>query len=135
MSVKKGYIKNKSTKKIQKFMYNPSDFSDDVSTSFGEISPPGSSYPKFQYISGDSKVLSVDLYITGKASEVKSQLNFIEAFRPKRGTKFSKPPVLIFAMGDYVLEGIVASISRKFTKFDKNLKATEVTVTLKIKEI
>lgn len=134
-TVKKGYIKNKDTGKVKSFLYNPSDFSDSKSTTFGEISAPGSSYPRFQYINGGARTVSFDVYVRGKASEVNSHLNFLEEFLPKRGTKFSKPPILIFAMGSYVKECILQDIGRNFTRFDNNLNATEVTVSLKLTEV
>lgn len=134
-SVKKGYIKNKDTKKVKSFLYNPSEFSDNKSTSFGEISAPGSSYPKFQYISGGARTISVNVYVQGSASTVQSHLDFLEGFLPKRGSKFSKPPILIFAMGSYVKECILTDLDRSFTRFDKNLKPIEVTVGLKLTEV
>lgn len=129
--VQKGYIKNNNTNVVKNFMYNPSDFSDDIGVTFGELSSPGSSYPLFQYISGDARTISVNVYLNGKASDVADFKNFMEDFLPQsaRG-RFNKPPVMTFAMGSYVKKCILSKYSRNFTKFDSNLEPTEMTLSL-----
>lgn len=132
---KKGYIKNKTTGEVKSFLYNPSDFSDSRSVNFAEISSPGSSYPKFQYVSTGARTFTLNLYLTDtKKGTVADYLTFIEKFLPK-GSKFSKPPVLVFAMGTDVRECLLQSLDRSFTDFDANLNKKEVTLSLSLVEI
>ena len=134
-ATKKGYIKNKSTGKVKEFLFNPESLSDGRSVSFNEISSPGSSYPRFQYIKGDARSLSLSLFLRDtKKGTVKDYLNFLEGFLPS-GNRFSKPPVLIFAMGSDVRECILTDYQRSFEEYDKNLNPTQVTVTLSLTQL
>ena len=131
-ATKKGYIKNKKTGKVKEFLFNPESVSDSRSVSFNEISSPGSSYPRFQYIKGEARSLSLNLFLRDtKKGTVKDYLSFLEGFLPT-GSKFSKPPVLIFAMGSDVRECILTDLQRNYEMYDKNLNPTQVTVTLSL---
>ena len=134
-ATKKGYIKNKSTGKVKEFLFNPESISDSRSVSFNEISSPGSSYPRFQYVKGEARSLSLNLFLRNtKKGTVKDYLDFLEGFLPKGG-RFSKRPVLIFAMGSDVRECILTDYQRTFEEYDKNLNPTQVTVTLSLTQI
>lgn len=132
---KKGYIKNKTTGEVKSFLYNPSDFSDSRSVNFSEISSPGSSYPKFQYVSTGARTFTLELYLTDTSKgTVADYLTFIEKFLPT-GAKFNKPPILVFAMGTDVRECLLQQLDRNFTDFDENLNKKEATLTLSLIEI
>ena len=129
---KKGYIKNKSTGEVKNFLFNPSSYSDSRDVTFNEISAPGSSYPKFQYVNAGARTLSLQLFLRDtKKGTISSYLDFLEKFLPK-GSKFSKPPVAIFVMGSDVRECIITQMTRDYTEFDSNLKPKEVIVTLSL---
>lgn len=131
----KGYIKNKSTGEVKRFLFNPSDFSDSRSVNFSEISAPGSSYPKFQYVSTGARTFSLTLYLANTTKgTVADYLAFLEKFLPT-GSRFSKPPILIFAMGTDVRECLLQTLDRSFTDFDTNLNKKEATVSLSLVEI
>lgn len=131
----KGYIKNKTTGEVKRFLYNPSDFSDSRSVNFSEILAPGSSYPKFQYVSTGARTFELVLYLSNtNKGTVQEHLTFLEQFLP-RGSRFSKPPILIFAMGTDVRECLLQTLDRSFTDFDSNLNKKEATVTLSLVEI
>ena len=133
--VKKGYLKNKNTGEVKSFLYNPTGFTDDQAINFSEISSPGSSYPKFQYVNTGSRSFSLELFLANTSkSTVQEYLNFIDKFVPK-GARFNKPPVLIFAMGTDVRECILTGVSRNFTDFNANLDKTRATVTLSLVEL
>lgn len=133
---KKGYIKNKNTGVVKSFLYNPETYSDSRATIFSEIGSPGSSYPSFQYVKGGARNLTLDLFLTDtKNGTLKSYLDFLEGFLPKRGNKFSKPPILVFAMGKDVRECIVSQLDRSFEEFNSNLDPTKVMVTLTLIEL
>lgn len=131
----KGYIKNKTTGEVKNFLFNPSDFSDSRSVNFSEISAPGSSYPKFQYVSAGARSFSLVLYLVDTAKgSVQDYLTFLEGFLPK-GNRFNKPPILIFAMGTDVRECLLQTLDRSFSDFDANLNKKEATVTLSLVEL
>lgn len=132
-ALQKGYLKNKSNGKVRRFLYNPESISDTRSVTFSEISAPGSSYPKFQYVSTGARTMTLDLFLSNtKYGTTKDYLKFIEEFLPK-GKRFSKPPILVFAMGTDVRECLVTSVDRTFTDFDpKTLEVTRANVTLQL---
>lgn len=129
---KKGYIKNKSTGEVKNFLYNPSGYSDSRAVVFSEISSPGSSYPRFQYVKTGARTMTLELFLNNnKNGTVTDYLKFLEKFLPK-GKKFQKPPILIFAMGSDVRECILTQLDRSFVEFDKNLNPTTATVSLSL---
>lgn len=77
--------------------------------------------------------MSVDLFLCDtKNATAEQYLTFLDKFLPS-GNKFSKPPVLIFAMGERVKECILTQIDRTFTEFHpKTLNVTKATVTLSL---
>ena len=129
---KKGYIKNKTTGEVKRFLYNPSGYSDSRAVVFSEISSPGSSYPKFQYVKTGARTMTLELFLSNtKSGTVTDYLTFLEKFLPK-GSQFQKPPICIIAMGSDVRECIITQLDRTFTDFDKDLTPTMVTVSLSL---
>lgn len=128
----KGYIKNKSTGEVKKFLYNPSGISDSKAVTFSEINAPGSSHPKFQYVNTGARTLTLELFLSDSPlGTTRDYLKFLEQFMPK-GERFNKPPVLVFAMGNDVRECIVSQLDRTLTDFDENLNVTRATVSLSL---
>lgn len=129
---KKGYIKNKTTGEVKNFLYNPSGFSDSRAVTFSEISSPGSSYPKYQYVKSGARTMTLDLFLSKtKKGTVSDYLKFLEKFLPT-GAKFQKPPIMIVALGSDVRECILTQLDREFTDFDTELNPTMVTVSLSL---
>lgn len=133
---KKGYIKNKTTGAVKPFMYNPEGISDSRATEFSEISSPGSSYPRFQYVKTGARTFNLELFLTTSSKgTVKDYFKFIDGFQPK-GSRFSKPPVLIFVMGSDVRECIVTQVNRSITEFNSaNLEPTKAVVSLALTQL
>lgn len=129
---KKGYIKNKTTGEVKNFLYNPSEYSDSRAVTFSEISSPGSSYPKFQYVKTGARTMTLELFLSNtKNGTVSDYIKFLEKFLPT-GSKFQKPPIMIIAMGSDVRECILTQLDRNFVDFDSNLNPTTVTVSLSL---
>lgn len=128
----KGYIKNKSTGEVKRFLYNPETIGDSRQINFAEISAPGSSYPKFQYVNSGARTMTLDLFLSDtKNGTARDYIKFLDKFLPK-GSRFQKPPILIFAFGTDVRECIVTSMDRTFTEFDSNLNVTRAEVSLQL---
>lgn len=129
-ALKKGYIKNKTTGEVRSFLFNPSTITDSRQINFSELSAPGGSYPSFTYVNSGARNLSVDLFLCDTlTTTTKSYLDFLEGFLPN-SAKFTKPPVLIFAMGSDVRECIMPSLTRSFIEYNTNLEVTMANVTL-----
>lgn len=132
----KGYIKNKETGEVRRFLYNPSTISDSRVVNFSEINSPGGSYPKFQYVNSGARTFTLDLFLCNTASgdTVTDYLNFIEKFLPS-GTRFKKPPVAIIVMGSDVRECLINQVDRALSDYDKNLVPTKASVSLSLTQL
>ena len=131
----KGYIKHRNSGKIMTFMFNPESMSEKSSISFNEISAPGSSYPRTQYVKGDSTTIPLDLFLYNTKGEVENFISFIKGFLPARNNKFDKPSVCVVALGSYVRECVIESMDIQRKRWDKNLVCIEATISLSLKEV
>lgn len=129
----KGYLKDVQTNEVKRFMYNPSSFNDKQQINFSIIESPCSSYPKFQYVGTKEKTISLDLFLCGKANEVKSWIDWIEKLKPKR--RFDVPHEVIFAFGTTACTCVITDINRKFEDFDTNLNVTKAEISLSLMEV
>ena len=134
----KGYIKNLDSGAIHPFMFNPTSFSDKHGVAFSEIKSAGSPYPKYQYVGGVSKSVSVELFLYDKYKNgVKKEIAFLNDFLPvaKNGTRYKRPPLLMFAFGWYVKTCIMDDISVDYKEFDRYLNPTMATVKLSLRMV
>lgn len=131
----KGYIKHRNSSKVMTFMFNPETLSQKSSISFNEISSPGSSYPRTQYVKGNSTTIPLELYLFDTAGGVETFITFINSFLPARGTKFDKPSVAVIALGSYVKECVIESIDIQRKRWNTNLVCIEATISLSLKEV
>lgn len=131
----KGYIKHRNSGKTMTFMFNPETLSERSSVTFNEISAPGSSYPRTQYVKGESTSIPLELFLFDTKGGVESFITFIKTFLPMRNNKFDKPSVAIFALGSYVRECVIESIDIQRKRWDTNLVCIEATINLSFKEV
>lgn len=133
----KGYFKNLSTGGIQKFQYNPSFFDIGRTVTYAEITGCGSSYPKFQYVKGEVKVISLNLFLYGYNGEPQQMINFLNSFIPveKSGVTFLKPPLILFAFGNYIKKCILVDFQEQYISFNKDLSLQHVEISLQLKVV
>lgn len=133
----KGYIKNLATGGIKHFKYNPTSYNTGRTVTYTEITGCGSSYPKFQYVGGSAKSISLDLFLYGFNGEPKDMINFLNSFLPieKSGVKFVKPPLMLFAFGNYIKKCILEDFSESYLEFNEDLSPRSVQITLQLKVV
>lgn len=133
----KGYIKNMKTGEIRQFMYNPTSFGTERSVEFNEMSAPGSSYPKFQYVSGQVRGIELMLFLHGEGSKVVTNIDFLNNLLPEENSsgRFNKPPVVLFAFGSFIKKCIVESVSVSYEEFHADLKPRIAVVGLSLKVV
>ena len=131
----KGYIKNKNTGEVKKFLYNPSGISDSRAVTFSEINAPGSSYPKFQYVNTGARTFTLELFLSDSPlGTTREYLTFLEKFLPT-GNRFNKPPIMVIALGSDVRECIVTQLDRSLTDFDTELNVTRASVSMSLVQL
>ena len=130
----KGYLKNLHTGGIKKFIYNPSSFSTDRGATYTELSSPGSSYPHFQYVKGEARNVSFDLFLRGTSGEVASYVDFLNSLLPPENSSsnFKTPSPVLFAFGSFVAKCLVLDVGIDYTSFDEALNPTEANAKLKL---
>ena len=133
--VEKGYLKNESTGGIKKFIYNPELVSEGRSVNFTTISAPGCSYPKFQYVNGGEKTISLSLFLNG--DNTSSYIDFLEGLLPPKqtGGSFSPPPLVLFAFGQTICRCILTNLSVDKTEFTSDLKVKQAIANLSLTEV
>jgi len=120
----KGYIKNLNTGTLRQFLYNPSSFQTARGASFSELTAPGMSYPKYQYVSGEAKELSVQLFLYSNVGRVSREIEFLEGLLPVEdsGFEFNPPPQVLFGFGNFIHKCIVDNLNIEYIEFHENLE-------------
>lgn len=131
----KGSIQNVKSGRRMDFLFNPTNFNPERTMNYKEISAPGTSYPKLQYVSGGLKRLNFDIFLYGENGEVNTFINFMNDLMPreKSGIRWGTPPTLIFAYGWYVKECVLESFREDYYSFrpsDLRPRMAVMTVTL-----
>ena len=132
----KGVIMNRVTGEYKPFIYNPTTFSNSRSVNYTSIKSAGSSYPLTQYVNGNEKQISFELFLYDKVgNKVNEYIDFLNTFLPVKGTRFNVPPTLIYSFGNYVSECVLLSLETEYTDFDINLKPTSAKVKISLMEV
>lgn len=138
----KGYIKNLSTSKIQKFQFNPEKFSYSRGATYTEMASPGMSYPEAQFARGNSRVFPLELFFHDKPNSgvIKKYLNFLEEFLPpeENSTKnkaFTKPPEMLLCYGYFIRRCVLENLNVVIEEFDTNGDPVVARLTLQLRQV
>jgi hypothetical protein len=99
-------------------MFNPNEYSVQSSNKFAWQTIPGLSLPIAQFISGEAKTLSMDLFFDTYelATDVRQHSSKISSLMDV-DSDLHAPPVCIFIWGSLSFKGIVEKVTQKFTMF------------------
>lgn len=116
-------------------MFNPTEYTIKTNMSYADIQVPGLRVPLVQFVRGDSKILSTELYLdnTNSGESLKQNLDALRAF-VTIDEELHAPPVCRFKWGDVdQFDGVMTDFSEKFTLFDEqgNVLRARVTISLK----
>lgn len=135
----KGWIKNNDSGRKMPFLYNPSDLEYSRSASYVDISAPGMSYPNTQYVKGDIRTFSVDLFLydnpsTGAILDSEEFIN--ELLPPESNVKgFTQPPEITFCLGYFIKRCVVEDYTVKIERFDTNGDPIQARFTLRLRQV
>lgn len=118
-----------------KVMFNPTEYSITTNMSYADISVPGLRVPLVQFVRGDSKTLSVELYLdsTDTGESLKTQLDELRSF-VTIDQDLHAPPVCRFKWGDVnQFDGVVTGFTEKFALFDEKGNVLRARITLSLK--
>lgn len=128
---------------ILPFQFNPLTHNENLSTKFVGISAPGSDKPVYQYVSGNSKTKTLELFLNDYTGvKVKTYIEFFKSFHPSSlggNLMFSmnkKPPQLQIIYGAQIDTFIVEETNINIVEISPTTTLpTRAHITLKLKEV
>ena len=135
----KGYIKNLDTGRVMKFQYNPEEFEHSRSATYVDIVAPGMSYPDTQYVHGNARSFSVELFLYDKPStdSINRYKSFYEGLLPPETNRsgYTKPPMLLFSYCDFIKKCVLEEFRVKIEEYDSWGKPTMARFTLTLRQV
>ena len=111
----KGLVMNMETKVPYMFQYNPTILEHSRGAEYAEISAPGSSYPVMQFIKGNARDFTVELFLYDHlyAGTVTTAEEYFKKFLPKENNRnrYSKPPIMLFYYGTFIKKCILTNMA------------------------
>ena len=100
------YIIRNDNNKRMTFQFNPTSVPYSRSANYATIDSPGMSYPLTQYVGGNVREFSFEVFYYDKpySGKINKARKFLEGLLPpeKNTKKFTKPPTFTFAYGYFV---------------------------------
>jgi hypothetical protein len=133
------------------FLFNPSEFSVEKSNQFAEVNVPGLSSSLLQFVRGNSRTVSMDLFFDTYELGTDVRLFTDRITGWDAGSMFSKlpgaakglmdidselhaPPVCLFIWGAFVFQCIIERVSKRFTMFLPEGIPVRATLSVTLKE-
>ncbi len=146
--LKKAYFARLDNKKepCVECLFNPKELNVETSNKYAEVNIPGLQSPIFQYVRGNSRSLTMDLffdtYTTGE--DVRTYTDVITGWnvgspQKQKGfmdidSKLHAPPVCLFMWGEFVFECIIERVRKQFTMFFSDGRPARATLNVTLKE-
>jgi len=132
-------------------LFNPNELNVEKSNHYAEINIPGLSTPIYQFVRGNARTLTMDLFFDTYKSKLDVRLFTDRITGWDAGSMLSKlpnalkglmdidsdlhaPPVCLFIWGTYVFQCIIESVTKKFTMFLSIGIPVRATLTVTLKE-
>ena len=135
----KGYLKELDSGRVMNFLFNPETFEYSRSATYVELVAPGMSYPTTQYVRGNSRSFSVELFLYDKPSTgiIEEQKSFIEGLLPpeENDNNYTRPPMVLFAYGNFIRKCVVEEFSNLFEEYDSWGNPTMARFTLTMRQV
>jgi len=142
--LKKATITNTKTKDKVQVLFNPEKYTLEQSNQFAEIGIPGLSSPLLQFIRGNIKTLTMELFFDTYEKRPGDKHNPHDDVREKCVDKITKwmeidsnlhaPPVVIFSWDSLSFTGIIERATKNFTMFLDNGRPVRCTMNVTFKE-
>ena len=141
--MEKAFIERKDNGKKIPFLFNPKEFSVEKTNQFAEVNIPGLSSPILQFIRGNARTISMDLFFDTyeKRIDVRIHTDEITGWEAgeKKGlmdidSKLHAPPICIFKWGSFQFQCIIERVSKRFTMFLPDGKPVRATLNVTLKE-
>jgi hypothetical protein len=130
-------LEGQRANKFVEVLFNPTEYSLEVSNNFQASAPPGLNNPILQFVNGNSQTLAMDLFFDtwtdGGRSDVSvltEQLVSLVRIDPKTHA----PPRVEFRWGLLVFKAVIEKLSQRFTMFLSDGTPVRATVNVSFKQ-
>jgi len=148
----KGYLARKDDTLVRvTFLFNPKELTVEKSNQFAEVAIPGLSSPVFQFVRGNARSVTMDLFfdtyeegidvrtftdrITGwDAGSMFSNLPGSAKGLMDIDSELHAPPICLFIWGAFVFQCIIERVSKRFTMFLPEGIPVRATLSVTLKE-
>jgi nucleoid-associated protein YgaU len=148
----KGYLARKDDTSVRvTFLFNPKELTVEKSNQFAEVDIPGLSSPIFQFVRGNARSVTMDLFfdtyedgtdvrsytdkITGwDAGSMLSNLPGAAKGLMDIDSDLHAPPICLFIWGAFVFQCIIERVSKRFTMFLPEGIPVRATLSVTLKE-
>jgi hypothetical protein len=120
--------------------FNPTDYGIDRGAFYAELQVPGLRTPLLQFVRGEARILSMELFLDGTDTRGSSRPDDSVANRLEKIRRFVEidqdlhaPPVCLFEWKDVRFTGVVTSLKEKYTLFAESGTILRARVTLSLK--
>jgi hypothetical protein len=151
MLVKAIFTRKDNPSLVVPCMFNPEEFTVEKSNQFSEVSIPGLSAPIFQFVKGNARTVSLELFFDTYEERIDVRIFTDRITGWDAGSMFSKlpdgakglmdidselhaPPVCLFVWGTFVFQCIIDRVSKKFTMFLPAGIPVRATLSVSLKE-
>jgi nucleoid-associated protein YgaU len=148
----KGYLTRKDDASVRvTFLFNPKELSVEKSNQFAEVAIPGLSSPIFQFVRGNARSVTMDLFFDTyeEGTDVRAHTDRITGW--DAGSMFSNlpgsakglmdidselhaPPICLFIWGAFVFQCVIERVSKRFTLFLPEGIPVRATLSVALKE-
>lgn len=151
MLVKAYLTRRDKTSVVVPCLFNPKELSIEKTNQFAEVNIPGLSAPIFQFVRGNARSVTMDLFFDTyeKGTDVRNYTDAITGW--DAGSTFSKlsngpkglmdidselhaPPICHFIWGPFLFQCIIERVSKKFTMFLPDGTPVRATLSVTLKE-
>lgn len=118
-------------------LFNPAEYSHEISNNFQETSLPGLGNPIVQFVNGQSQTLTMELFFdtwTNGAGEDVSELTRKFAETLAIDADLHAPPPVKFTWGSFSFKAVVQSLSQRFTMFNADGRPVRATLNVSFKQ-
>lgn len=131
-------IRNDTNKKLT-FQFNPSSMPYSRGVNFSSIESPGMSYPLTQYVGGQIREFSFEVfyYDNPYSGKIKTARRFLEGLLPPEKNKksFTKPPTFTLAYGYFVKTYVLTNLSISDDWLDSDGNPIMTRFTLSVRQV
>jgi nucleoid-associated protein YgaU len=118
-------------------LFNPTEYSLEISNNFQASAPPGLNNPILQFVNGNSQTLAMDLFFDtwtdGGRSDV-SLLTDLLASLVRIDAETHAPPRVEFRWGQLIFKAVIEKLSQRFTMFLSDGTPVRATVNVSFKQ-